>query len=114
MENINSTLDYRAIVAELGEAVIDRVNGELADLHTFTARYDLTEEVVANSQYCTLTKYYGDILLHSDNADHALNEGLVDLKGHTTASLLGELAFWALLVDVNDWLRSIIIADVPK
>jgi len=104
MGTINSTLDYKAIVAELGEAIADTVKEELPPMHSWTERYELTEEVVASCEYVIYTKYFGDILLFSDNADHALDEGLVDTKGRTAASLMGEMAHWALLCDVNEWL----------
>jgi hypothetical protein len=104
METINSTFDYQAIVAELGEAVVEAVKAELGATHSFTSRYELTEQLIEDSQYCVYTAYYGDILLFSANADHALEEGLVDITGHTAASLMGAMAYWALVVDVNNWL----------
>ena len=104
MGTINSTLDYKAIVAELGEAVVESVKAELEPMHSWTSRYEMTEELVANSEYAIYTKYYGDILLFSNNADNALDDGLVSVKGQTAASLMGAMAYYALLADVNDWL----------
>ena len=106
MDTINSTLDYQAIVAELGEAVVEAVQAELEATHSWTDRHELTEQIVDGSQYCIYTQYYGDILLFSANADHALNEGLVSIEGHTAASLIGTMAYWALIVDVNEWLAT--------
>ena len=104
MGTINSTYDYEGIIAELGEAVVEAVKAELPYMHSWTSRYELTEELIANSEYAIYTKYFGDILLFSNNADNALDDGLVSVKGQTAASLMGYMAYWALLADVNDWL----------
>lgn len=97
------------LAVDLLDECLEECNGDIEDARDLVFDSRL-HETIDGHQWVIYTYYNQFILLHSENTEYGLDNGLIEwVAGKSCYSeLTGAMAFWALYADVSEKLSDLV------